>query len=125
MSEPLILFFDADCLMCSGSVRLIHSWDDEDRIRFSALAGETAQKLGIPNGETIVLLKGEERFEKSEAVRVSLLEVYPVIGILFGFVPRKLRDWGYDFIAARRQKISKLAPVCEIPDPRMTAKILP
>ena len=43
--QPLTIFFDGECNLCSGSVQFILKRDPEERFRFASLQGVTGQQL--------------------------------------------------------------------------------
>ena len=47
VDEELIVFFDGDCLLCEGVVKWLNRMDDNDRLKFAPLQGETAKRYGI------------------------------------------------------------------------------
>lgn len=105
-------------------MRFFHRVDEEDRFFFAPLGGETATRLGIENGETMVLLKQGECYEKSEAVRMAVAEIWPPLAWLMALISVNFRDRCYDFIAARRYRFFKAGSVCKIPDEELRDKIL-
>jgi len=124
-----IVFFDSECLMCNSAMRLVHQIDEDDSFRFAPLAGETARKHGVKNGETMVVLVKGELHERSEAVRVllwSLGGIGYVLSSIMVLIPVCWRDALYDLFARNRQRISgAFKSACSIPDPALVRKILP
>ncbi|MFA6236200.1 MAG: DUF393 domain-containing protein [Bacteriovorax sp.] len=106
-----IVFYDGDCGLCQRSIRFLVSADRKKQLLFAPLNGEAYKKIygEIQSPLTTVVFHNTGRtFEKSNA----FLEICRLIGGKFTFfyffkiVPRFIRDFVYDAIAARRKMIS-------------------
>lgn len=128
-----IVFFDGDCAFCNRSVQLLLELDDDERLRFAPLQGETARGL-LPEEITreatmstmaIWTPDGALRY-KSNAVIEILRQIGGPFALAIGgyAVPRALRDALYDFVALRRRKIARKA-FCAMPDPGDRDRFLP
>ncbi len=112
MGHP-ILFFDAECLLCSRSVQLLLRLDRRGVLRFAPLAGPTARSLrtrGLPlpgDPHTVVLLDpGGKLYTASDAVlRVCRYLPWPWrAAAVLQALPSELRDLLYRWIAQRRYR---------------------
>ena len=126
----ILVLFDSDCLMCQGTTRALHRLDSRDRLLFAPLKGETAQRFNLPEVDSIVVIEEGRQLVKSDAAVRILKEVLPAIGHLAALVPKPVRDQIYDFIAQRRQKISRItapssSPNCDLPPKGFREKVLP
>lgn len=121
-----VLFFDGDCGFCSKSVRRVHRLDKSGLIDFAPLQGELAGEKGFGKyaekgaGTMVLMREGDGLvFLRSEAL-VELGKVlgggWAVLGRCLSFVPRGLRDWGYDFVARNRHRLAGYGRACGIPD---------
>ncbi|WP_132058623.1 thiol-disulfide oxidoreductase DCC family protein [Halorussus amylolyticus] len=128
---PIVLF-DGVCNLCNGFVQFIVPRDPEGRFRFASLQSEVGQRLlaerGLPTDEleSLVLVEGDDWYVKSSAVaRIAahLGGVYAPISAL-RFVPRPIRDWAYDFVAARRYRWFGKKDQCTIPSGDVGARFL-
>ena len=107
--NKVILYYDADCILCSRSVRFIILHDKREVFLFSALNSLHAQSKGISGDETeyrnsLVLEDGNHMLTRSDAV----IRVFNLLGgwfrvlSIFRFIPRPARDAVYDWIARNR-----------------------
>lgn len=122
----VILFYDGVCVLCNRSVRWVIRHDRADRFRFASLDSLAAREL-LPadlvtagTAATVILLDGAEILMKSDAWLRTVSRLGPSWSWLtvLRLIPRPLRDWFYDRIAARRyQWFGKLGR-CPLPDPK-------
>ncbi|WP_226481540.1 thiol-disulfide oxidoreductase DCC family protein [Natrinema amylolyticum] len=119
---PIILF-DGVCNLCSGFVQFVLPRDTEGQFRFASLQSDVGNELlaehGLPTDEleSVVLIEGEDCYVKSAAViRIAerLGGVYRLLGP-FRFLPRRLRDGVYDFVADRRYRWFGKKDQCAMP----------
>lgn len=116
MVAPAIVLYDGDCAFCSRGVQFIYHRDPQGRFRF---------KAGAP-ADTLVLLDGDRRFERSTAVlRIARRLRWPWswLGALGLVVPRPLRDVAYDAVARRRHRLLR-GEACPVPPPGLRERIL-
>ena len=129
----LLVIFDGYCGFCNGSVRWFLRRDHEDRLRFVAsqspkVSGLLARLgMGLPGSElgtnTIVVVRDpggpdERVFIRSEAAREMLGELpqpWRAVGVLFGWIPRPVRDLGYRLVARWRYRIWGRVESCPLP----------
>jgi len=120
--HPVVLF-DGVCNLCNGFVQFILPRDTNGRFRFASLQSAVGQELlaehGLPTDEleSVVLIEGDDCYTKSDAViRIAELlgGVYALLGP-FRVLPRRLRDWAYDFVAARRYRWFGKKDQCAMP----------
>ncbi|AFO58868.1 thiol-disulfide oxidoreductase DCC family protein [Natrinema sp. J7-2] len=119
---PIILF-DGVCNLCNGFVQFVLPRDTEGQFRFASLQSDIGTALlaehDLPTDdlESIVLIEGEDSYVKSDAViRIARLlgGPYALLGP-FRFLPRRLRDRAYDFVAARRYRWFGKKEQCAMP----------
>ncbi|ELY78385.1 thiol-disulfide oxidoreductase DCC family protein [Natrinema pallidum] len=119
---PIILF-DGVCNLCNGFVQFVLPRDTEGQFRFASLQSDIGTELlaehDLPTDdlESVVLIEGEDCYVKSAAViRIAnrLGGVYRLLGP-FRFLPRRLRDGVYDFVAARRYRWFGKKDQCAMP----------
>lgn len=132
-TEGTILAFDGVCTLCNGLVRFVIANDPPARVRFVSLQSPRATALlGTPvtshaeEPDTVVLLAGGRRYERSDAVLHLLLELqmpWP-LGFAAILVPRVLRDAVYRWIARNRYDWFGRYDVCPVPTPELRARLL-
>ena len=118
MREPMVIFYDAHCKLCSWSVRWIIRNDVHKRFSFKALqAMDHSLEMGKQGAsddsvedddpfETVVLMLKGKRYERSSAVLRIALHLrfpWPLLGIFF-LVPVRIRDSLYDLVARNRKR---------------------
>ncbi|WP_255167775.1 thiol-disulfide oxidoreductase DCC family protein [Natrononativus amylolyticus] len=109
--HPIVLF-DGVCNLCNGFVQFIVPRDPEGRFHFASLQSDVGRQLlaehDLPTDEleSIVLIEGDDCHVKSAAViriATKLGGIYRLLGPC-RFLPRRVRDWAYEFVAARRYR---------------------
>jgi predicted DCC family thiol-disulfide oxidoreductase YuxK len=134
--SPLVLF-DGECGLCDRTVNFLLAEDSAGALRFAPLQGSTAALLlklhgldAAPLRSLVVVERtgepGERVWVKSCAVARAFIAVggfWRVAGEALRFVPIKVRDAGYDFIAARRHEW--FPPKCRVGSNKDAARCLP
>lgn len=117
-----ILFIDGVCNLCNNLVRFVFNFDKNSNFLFAPLFGkkyqETNKIIKFPKElDTVIVYSVEENkyFIKSEAIKIILLELsyFKIIGYFFYFIPIKLRDFLYDFVAKTRYKVFGKTTYCK------------
>lgn len=120
---PIVLF-DGVCTLCNEFVQFILPRDTEERFYFASLQSDVGQRLladhDLPTDEleSVVLIDGEDSYVKSGAViRIATLlgGVYRLLWPL-QYLPRRLRDFTYDFVADRRYRWFGKKDRCKMPE---------
>lgn len=128
-----IILFDGVCNLCNSSVQYIIKRDKSNAYRFAALQSEIGKKLveqrGIDNSQidSIILIEpGVAYYIKSTAalkIAQSFGGVWQLTSV-FEWIPEKIRDWVYDYIAKNRYKWYGKKDACMIPTPELKSKFL-
>lgn len=126
LDHPLLLF-DGVCNLCNGFVRFVVKFDAEGEFRFAPLQSDVGQEIlerhAMPTEdfETFVLVEDDQIHTKSEAaLRVTrrLDGPWPLLGPLL-YLPRRLRDVGYDLVANNRYRLFGKKDECPVPPPEL------
>jgi predicted DCC family thiol-disulfide oxidoreductase YuxK len=127
-----IIFFDADCLLCSGGVQFILRHERQPRLNFAPINGQTWQTMfgardtsGPP--QTIVVVDDAGVYTKSKAVlRIQrhMGGAWKWLGRLSSIVPSFVRDFLYDVIARNRYKWFGQTHECLLPTPENRGRFL-
>lgn len=113
-TEKPIILIDSKCSFCSKTGQFIARKGGENKFQFHSLYSEEGKKqllkYGLPKDyrDSVVLIENETVFLKSDAVlKISqkLNGIYPFFS-RFNFIPQKIRDSIYDFVARHRNIIS-------------------
>jgi predicted DCC family thiol-disulfide oxidoreductase YuxK len=121
MEERCILLFDGDCAFCNGWVKWISARDEHGRFAFEPLRSEEGQQLmkihSLPEQlDSVVLIAEGKALVKSDAA-IAILHRLPGkrwLGMALSWLPRPVRDAGYDLIARNRHRLG-LKDTCELP----------
>lgn len=128
----LIVLFDGECVLCNGWARFISARDPECQFALGTLQSATGARLLSERGietdmSSIVLITPDGWAAKSDAILCLLgrLRAPWSLAETFRVFPKAIRDWGYDFIAARRYRWFGREESCPLPTPAMRARLLP
>jgi predicted DCC family thiol-disulfide oxidoreductase YuxK len=113
-TEKPIILIDSKCSFCSKTGQFIARKGGENKFQFLSLYSEEGKKqllkYGLPEDyrDSVVLIENDSVFLKSDAVlKISkkLNSIYPFFS-QFKFIPQKIRDSIYDFVARHRNKFN-------------------
>lgn len=132
-ADKKIILYDGDCQFCNSAVNYIIARDKKDVFRFvslqSTLGKHILKHIGIAhkNIDSIILYdRGIAYYYKSVAVLEIAKHFGGVYRILqlFQFVPSKILNYIYDFIAENRYKWFGKKNNCLIPNSHIKSKFL-
>ncbi|MEA1785402.1 thiol-disulfide oxidoreductase DCC family protein [Arenibacter sp. GZD96] len=128
-----IILFDGVCNLCNSAVQFIIQHDKNDVFRFAALQSEIGRKLtkerGINTEEVdsiVLIVPGVAYYTKATAALIIALEfggLWQVLNI-FRWLPERLTNRLYDFVAKNRYKWYGKKEQCMIPTPELKSKFL-
>ena len=113
-----IVLYDGDCNFCNNWVYFIKRKLKKNKISFipfNSFKGiEIVEKLEIKNQNSVVYIENEIIFFKSKAVFkiCKQLELPYSLIYVFKILPDFLLNYGYDFIAKRRLKLTSKKKCC-------------
>lgn len=118
-----ILLFDGVCNLCSAWVRFIYRHDHQGLISFAPVQSSTGDQIlewaGFPSRmpEMMVYVEDQQVFVRSDAFLMIIARFgFPWNLLRAGWVvPRPVRDWIYDRVAALRYQIFGKMEQCMIP----------
>ncbi len=132
-NEKKIILFDGVCNLCNGAVQYVIERDTEDRYRFAPLQSDIGQKLiserHIDSSvvDSVILIEpGVAYYIKSDAaieIARDLGGIWSLLA-LFKWIPARMRNIVYDFIAHNRYKWYGKKDQCMVPTPELKAKFL-
>ena len=133
IQDNKIILFDGVCNLCNSSVQYVIKRDKGNVYRFAALQSEIGKKLVEERGidtsqiDSIILIEpGVAYYTKSTAalkIARSFGGVWQLASV-FEWIPEKIRDWVYDFIAKNRYKWYGKKEVCMVPSPENNERFL-
>jgi len=128
-----IILFDGVCNLCSNAVQFIIKRDTNDSYRFAALQSEIGQKMVAERHidaaqlDSIILIEpGVAYYTQSTAalkIGRSFGGFWSVLAI-FEWIPEKIRNRIYDYIAKNRYSWYGKKEACMIPTPELKSKFL-
>ena len=104
----LLFVFDGHCVLCSSGAAFIMRHDPTGKIQFASAQSDLGKRLydylGLPINDSYLLIDAAGCHIKSDGYfRVArALGGWWRLAIAFRVVPRFLRDWAYDLVAANR-----------------------
>ncbi len=130
--DTAIVLFDGLCNLCSGSVQFIIKRDPLGIFQFASLQSDVGlqklEKFKIDKNllHSIILIKGDQFFQRSDAALEIARKLSGVWPILYGFkiLPRFLRDGIYNWIARNRYRFFGKKDACWIPTPELKARFI-
>ena len=107
-----IILFDEICNLCNASIRFVIHRDRTKRFYFasrqSGLGCDLLARYGLDSdqNDTIVLIEGDRAYVRSTAALRIARRLRCPWPVMFGFIiiPRFIRDWIYDWLAANRYR---------------------
>ncbi len=125
-----LLYFDGVCGLCNRSVDFILQHDQHEVFLFAALqssfAAQQLPKEWTTDLSSLVLSHGGQFYRKSAAVfKIASLLGWPwKLAGAFSFLPTKLCDAVYDWVARSRYQWFGQLESCRLPSPSERARFL-
>jgi predicted DCC family thiol-disulfide oxidoreductase YuxK len=119
-----IVLFDGVCNFCNASVLQIIKYDKSNKLRFSSLQSDfgkkTLRSLKMEENDlnTLIFIKNsKEVYTESKAILeiIKMLEGFPKVFLIFGILPRQVRDFLYKKISKNRYSLFGKKESCMIP----------
>ena len=128
---PIILF-DGICNFCNRTINIILKYDTQAYFQFApsqSTAGKDILqqfKLDQKASASVILIDNEKVYTKTDAVIqiATHLKGWPRLFIGLKYVPKPLRDFGYDVIAKNRYAIFGERETCRIPEESIRHRFL-
>ena len=132
-----IVLYDGVCGLCNRVVQFLLKRDRHDQFRFATLQSDFAAKLLERHGidhtklDTVyAVVKHGQPDEHLLAKGDAFLFFAKVLGGVWNvarlarLIPRPIRNWLYDFVAANRYRVFGKSESCMLPDPLYRHKFL-
>jgi predicted DCC family thiol-disulfide oxidoreductase YuxK len=129
---PALILFDGVCNLCNGFVGFIVDRDPAGFFHFASLQSDygraALENHSLPSGalDSVVLVQGGRVHVRSDAVlRIArhLGGGWPLLAA-FRIVPRPIRDFVYDWVAANRYQWFGRQEACMLPTPELLGRFL-
>lgn len=132
--NPPLFFYDAECGICDSTISFFLKNSESHRLHFAPLQSEYAKSILAEHGIVDPDIKAAYYFDhgvvvsKSSAILGGLSccrNPYRWMTV-FRVVPPFLRDFGYDFVARNRHRISRLSKTqCRVLKPQERPRFHP
>ncbi len=128
---PIILF-DGVCNFCNRTVNIILKYDQDAHFQFAAsqsIGGiGVLQKFNLnqTSSASVILIDNDKVYTKTDAVIqiATHLKGWPSLFSIIKFIPKPIRDFGYDLIAKSRYTLFGKRETCRIPDESIRHRFL-
>ena len=128
---PIILF-DGICNFCNRTINIILKYDQDAYFQFAASQSNAAMgimqafKLDQKASASVILIDNEKVYTKTDAVIqiARHLKGWPRLFRFIKFIPKPIRDFGYDLIAKNRYILFGKKASCMIPDASIRHRFL-
>lgn len=120
--QKAIILFDGFCNLCNGTVNFLIQKDRKKQFRFVPLQSEKGKslihKFQIPlETDSVILIKNDKVFLESDAaIEIAAMLNYPwKVGVITKYIPTKIRNKLYQWIAKNRYRWFGKREICRIP----------
>ena len=128
-TQPVVLF-DGICNLCNKSVQFILRYEKNATLKFTPLQSDTARQIlsSFQNEmitDSVLLIENNHLYQQSTAALLIAKKLkyfwvlYPLI-----YIPRKIRDSIYKYVAKNRYQWFGKRETCMIPDKDLTQRFL-
>jgi predicted DCC family thiol-disulfide oxidoreductase YuxK len=128
---PIILF-DGVCNFCNRTVNIILKHDQDAHFQFApsqSTAGINMlqqYKLDQKASASVILIDNDKVYTKTDAVIqiATHLKGWPRLFMGLKFIPKFIRDFGYDLVAKNRYTLFGKRETCRIPEESIRHRFL-
>jgi len=132
MTDAPIIVFDAQCVLCSANARFVLRHDRRGHFRLASMQSEAGAALFARFGidpadpETMIVVEGDRAIRDSDAVIAIWRGLgWPWRGLgVAAWVPRRVRDPAYRWVARNRYRLFGRREICWAPEPGQRERIL-
>lgn len=127
-----IILFDGVCNFCNRTINIILKYDKQAYFQFAASQSNAAkgimQECSLEEKaiSSVILIDQEKVYTKTDAVIqiANRLSGWPRLFSFIKFIPKPIRDFGYDLIAKNRYTLFGKKDNCMIPDASIRNRFL-
>ena len=134
MDQPgkIIAVMDGDCALCCRGARWIAQQDRQDQVRIATVQSDIGARLMAEHGidpydpVSWLVVDDGKPFTALEAT-LHLAKTFGgwnTILLALYALPRPVRTWSYHLIARNRYRVFGRAKMCDLPDPKLRAKLI-
>ena len=131
--KPLIIFFDAPCVLCNFWIQKLCVWDRKDQLRFATLdhplLKQFAAERGLDLNELDTAIVWDQTFSYALEAQGTFMILNRLGGLwkvltLFNLLPKGITNGLYRIVARNRYQWFGKYDRCPLPDPRYQHKFL-
>ncbi len=127
-----IILFDGVCNFCNRTINIILKYDKDAYFQFAPSQSNAAmgimQQFSLEQQAitSVILIDNEKVYTKTDAVIqiANRLSGWPSLFRLLKFIPKSIRNFGYDLIAKNRYTLFGKRASCRIPDASIQDRFL-
>jgi len=127
-----VILFDGVCNVCDSFVQFVLKRDQKGVFYFASLQSEIGKqllakhKVAVADLSTVVLIDGDKVYTHSDVVLVVGKNLGGLFKLLYPFkiLPKKFRDFSYDWFAKNRYRFFGKKEVCMLPKPEWHSRFL-
>lgn len=127
-----IILFDGVCNFCNRTINIILKYDKQAYFQIAASQSNAGNnllqqfKLDQKASASVILIDQEKVYTKTDAVIqiANRLSGWPKLFRFIKFIPKPIRDFGYDLIAKNRYALFGKKDNCMIPDASIRHRFL-
>ena len=126
---PLFVF-DGVCVLCSTGANFIMRHDPDGRVQFASAQSELGRaiylRMGLAIDSSYLLIDRHGTHAKTDGYfqLARTLGGWFRLGLVFRVIPRFIRDWIYDRVAANRYRWFGKADYCALLRPEQQARLI-
>ena len=131
--KPLIIFFDAPCVLCNFWIQKLCAWDHEDQLRFATLdhpmLKEFARERGLDLKQLDTAIVWDQTYSYAFEAQgtfmiLNRLGGYWKLFTVFNLLPKSITNGLYRVVARNRYQWFGKYEICPLPDPKYQHKFL-
>ena len=127
-----LVLFDGVCNFCDATVQWIIKRDRHSIFYFTGLQSEVGKQILDENQidrkqtDSVVYVRNQNVHIKSTAALYVLKDLGGIwsLGFIFIIIPKRIRDFFYDYFAKRRYRWFGKKDACMLPSPEQRARFL-
>lgn len=108
------IYYDGECGLCHKVVRFVLSEDSQRQFYFSPLGSDYFRqqmspdvRMRLPDSLVLQVANGDFYLRSDAVIHIlkQLGGLWLPIGLMLQLLPKRLRDWGYDWVGAHRKQV--------------------
>jgi predicted DCC family thiol-disulfide oxidoreductase YuxK len=125
-----IVFFDSDCVLCTGTVQFIVKYERKKTLYFAPLQSNIFKELNkskIVFPDSVILYLDHNFYIYSDAIAhicFCMGGYWKIIGFIIHLIPKFISDFIYRVIAANRKTWFGTHQACMMPMPELRKRML-